>query len=297
MQYFESVVRAVEFIEAHLQSDMTVADVAAVSGLSSWHFQRIFHDVVGETIGSYLRRRRLAQALDELKGGDRKVIDIALDYRFGSPESFSRAFKTEFGFSPQQFRNAQPKVVPFKKPVLSRRQIDYLMHEIEFTPEIREVDATRVVGLPGSCVSPLVERARYMANIPELWKEFVRREPEIPHRIGAIKVGVIEGMLAPAHHIHDDMVDFLACTPVAKVDGLPPGFQSWLIPAGTYAVFHSTGYHEQTQYVIDHVYSTWLPKSDYERADGPEFIWLDHRVSPLHSTESAVAYFLPVRKK
>lgn len=297
MQYFELVVRAVEFIEAHLQTDVTVADVAAVSGLSSWHFQRIFHEIVGETIGSYLRRRRLAQALEQLKSDDRKVIDIAFDYRFGSAESFSRSFKSEFGMSPQQFRTSKPKVVPFKKPELTRRQIDYLMNEIEFTPEIREIEAIQVVGLPGSCVSPLVERSRYMANIPELWKEFVRREGEIPNRIGAIKVGVIEGMFAPTHHVHDDVVDFLACTPVTKVDDVPPGFQSWRIPAGTYAIFRSTGYHEQTQYVIDHVYSTWLPKSEYERADGPEFTWLDHRTSPLDPTASIVDYYLPVRHK
>ena len=295
MYYFEDIVAAVEFMEEHLQDDLTVADVAQSLGLSSWHFQRVFREHVGETVGSYLRRRRLACALEELKTSDRKVIDIALDYQFGSSEAFSRSFKNEFGTSPQQWRQRGGNIVPFKKPALDRTHLRYIVSELKLVPEIRDVNSFWVTGLTVSFVSPLAERAKYMEAIPQIWEDFVRRESEIPNKVGAIKIGIIEGMASPRHHIHDDLMDYLACTPVSKVGEVPAGFRSFEVPKGKYAVFKATGYHEQTQYMIDHVYSTWLPQSEYKRTEGPEFTWLDHRVHPLDSMTSEVQYFLPIR--
>lgn len=295
MDHFEEIVQSVEFIEAHLQDEVTVVDVAQTVGISTWHFQRVFRQYVGETLGSYLRRRRLACALDELRSTERKVIDVALDYQFGSSEAFSRAFKAEFGLSPQQFRQSGRRIVPFKKPVLDRSLIHYIVNEMELAPAIREIEPILVVGLPVSFVSPLSQRSEYMSSIPGIWTDFVRREGQIPHKVGAIKVGVIEGMATPRHHIHDEIMDYLACTPVTQLGELGEGLRAFTIPGGKYAVFKATGYHEQTQFMIDHVYASWLPQAEYERTEGPEFTWLDHRTSPLDPLTSVVGYFLPIR--
>lgn len=178
MNYFEDIVRAVDFIEAQLREELSVADVAAVNGLSSWHFQRIFHDEVGETIGSYVRRRRLASAWDELQLSDRKVIDVALDWRFGSSEAFSRAFKAEFGFSPQQKRKAGVKAAPYRRPKLDRPRLRYLADHGKLVPEIREVAAFTVVGLPVTVPSPFSRPHEYLGQIPGVWREFVSRMGE-----------------------------------------------------------------------------------------------------------------------
>lgn len=294
MRYFEDIVRAIDFIEDHLKENVTVQDITSPLGVSSWHFQRIFHQSIGETIGSYLRRRRLSCAFEELTTTNNKVIEIALDYQFGSPEAFSRAFKKEFEMSPLESRKLRPTKVPFKKAALHREQVRHIVNEITIQPTFRNVDPFYVVGVPASFISPLAKRSEYMKCITEIWQEFRRREPEIPHRIEGIAVGLIEGIASARHHIHDDLMDYLACIPVSAISQVPEGLQSRLIPGGKYAVFHSTGYHEQTQFIVDYVYSTWLPQTNHQRTEGMEFTWLDHSVYPLDPQKSRVDYFIPI---
>lgn len=295
MEYFQAVVRAIDFMEGHLCDDISVADVAKEARLSSWHFQRIFREALGETIGSYLRRRRLACAVDELQEKGSKVIDVAFKFQFGSSEAFSRAFKDEFQISPVQFKKSSVSVLPYRKPSLSASQVKYVMRELTIEPEIREVSSFSLIGLPVSVVSPLSKRQAYMRDITGIWKEFVRRQNEIPQAEPGIKVGAILGMASAAHHIHDEMMDYVAAAPAPKDGVVPSGFVSIEVPGGRYAVFTAAGFHEQTQFIIDYVYSTWLPQVQYERSEGVEFTWLDHRFSELSPITSKVEYFLPIR--
>ena len=237
--------------------------------MSTWHFQRVFHEFVGETVGSYMRRRRLAESLSELKNSARKIIDIALDYQFGSTEAYSRAFRTEFGFSPREYRGGRIEVVPFRKPALNERALRYRNSEIEFEPEMRKFQPVHVIGLRTSFVAPLVRPLEYLAEVSAVWGEFLRREHEIPARIGAIKVGLGNGIGGQIRHIHDEHMDYLACSPVLKAEAVPAGMLHSVIPGRDYAVFEATGFHEQTQLIIDYVYSVWLPQSKLKRGEGP----------------------------
>lgn len=66
---------------------------------------RIFAAHVGETLGSYLTRRRVEQAASRLASQPRlSVLNVALSVGFGSPEAFARAFKKHFGCSPSQWK-------------------------------------------------------------------------------------------------------------------------------------------------------------------------------------------------
>ncbi len=58
----------------------------------------------------YLRRRRLAFALIEVRDSTRDLLEIALDYGFSSHEAFTRAFKEAYGINPSEYRK---KPIPF----------------------------------------------------------------------------------------------------------------------------------------------------------------------------------------
>ena len=294
MILFEQIHTAIEFMETHVRDEVSIAQIARQAGMSTWHFQRVFHAFVGETAGSYMRRRRLAESLSELKNSARKIIDIALDYQFGSAEAYSRAFRTEFGFSPREYRGSGIEVVPYRKPALNEWALRYRNSEIEFEPEIRKLHPVHVIGLQTSFVAPLVRSLEYLAEVGAVWDEFLRREHEITARVGAIKVGLGNGIGAQNRHIHDEQMDYLACTPVERADIVPTGMLHAVIPGGDYAVFEATGFHQQTQLIIDYVYSVWLPQSKRRRGEGPSFTWLDHRFKPLDPVTSQVQYFLPL---
>lgn len=81
------------WLEGHLDHPLTLDNVAAKAGYSKWHLQRMFKDVTGQAIGAYIRARRLSNAAAALRLTSRPILDIALQYRFDSQQTFTRAFK------------------------------------------------------------------------------------------------------------------------------------------------------------------------------------------------------------
>ncbi|QWA13938.1 helix-turn-helix domain-containing protein [Sodalis ligni] len=89
-----------DWLENNLDKSLSLDEVAARSGYSKWHLQRMFRSVTGNALGSYIRTRRLSRAATELGRQDQSILDIALQSGFDSQQSFSRAFKRQFSQTP-----------------------------------------------------------------------------------------------------------------------------------------------------------------------------------------------------
>lgn len=81
--------------------------LARESGLSRFHFHRVFREVVGETPKQYALRLRLERAALRLLIDSASILDVALDAGFQSHETFSRAFRKRFGASPRDYREGR----------------------------------------------------------------------------------------------------------------------------------------------------------------------------------------------
>ena len=104
MDYSADVQRAVTYIGAHLEGRLTPGLVAQEVGLSRFHFSRVFQKETGEPPSAYIRGRRLAAAAARLVDSDAPILDVALRYRFGSQEAFTRAFKQVYALPPGGYR-------------------------------------------------------------------------------------------------------------------------------------------------------------------------------------------------
>lgn len=102
---------SIDFIEKHLCDDIKLDDIAKRSYFSEFHFHRLFRSEVGTSVMNYIRARRLSRAAEQLAGTEEDITGIALKYQFSSEESFSRAFKREYGICPRDYRNAARTVV------------------------------------------------------------------------------------------------------------------------------------------------------------------------------------------
>lgn len=98
------VTRAARMIEEKHDSELTIRRLACEAGLSPYHFLRSFQQLMRLTPHQYLLRLRLREAAKRLATERAKVLDIALDCGFGDVSNFNRAFRREFGMSPQGFR-------------------------------------------------------------------------------------------------------------------------------------------------------------------------------------------------
>lgn len=90
---------------------LTLHYLAQLLGYSDFHMTKQFKAITGMSLRRYLRARRLAFALREVRDTDRRLIDIAVDYGFSSHEAFTRAFKREYGVTPDRYRRHPVAVV------------------------------------------------------------------------------------------------------------------------------------------------------------------------------------------
>jgi AraC family transcriptional regulator len=95
----------VEYIEEHLHGCPSLAQMAAVVGLNSYHFARQFKAATGLPPHQYVIARRVERAKELLQAGaDLSLAEVALDAGFLDQSQFCRHFKRLVGVTPGQFR-------------------------------------------------------------------------------------------------------------------------------------------------------------------------------------------------
>jgi AraC family transcriptional regulator len=106
---WQRVQQAVALMEANFASRLSLEQLAATSGLSAFHFSRLFRRVVGTSPHRYLLgcRLRHAQALLSAAGPGRSIAEVAVECGFADQSHFGRQFRRAYGVSPGQFRGAQ----------------------------------------------------------------------------------------------------------------------------------------------------------------------------------------------
>ncbi len=104
MSVEERIGRAREVLEARLDEDVPLEELAAAACYSMFHFHRLFRGVTGETVREQSRRLRLERAAHRLVQSDDDILPIALAAGYESHEAFTRAFKARFGETPSAHR-------------------------------------------------------------------------------------------------------------------------------------------------------------------------------------------------
>jgi AraC family transcriptional regulator len=93
-----------EYIEAHLEGDLTIDHLASIAFLSRFHFARAFKIAVGRSPHRYVSAKRLERAKALLIREDRSLVDIALALNFSCQANFTRAFRQVTGHTPGEYR-------------------------------------------------------------------------------------------------------------------------------------------------------------------------------------------------
>ena len=114
-QWSKNIQALVDEIDRHIRAQeddgLTLASLARACGYSEYYVSRNFREISGMSLRDYLRGRRLAFALRDVRNTGDGLLDISLRYGFSSHEAFTRAFRDAYGVTPSQYRHDPRPVV------------------------------------------------------------------------------------------------------------------------------------------------------------------------------------------
>ena len=96
--------KAIGFIQKNPKDNLSLQSIADNAGFSLTYFDAIFRQHTGYSPVEYSRIYKLTRSALELRRTTKTVLDIALDFGYASPESFTRAFKNFYSITPSEYR-------------------------------------------------------------------------------------------------------------------------------------------------------------------------------------------------
>ncbi len=103
---------ACRYIDQHLHEQINAQDVARAMGLSEVYLRKLFVRDINEPLGKHIRTTRVIKACELLATTDAPIASVARAAGFSAGDAFSRAFRTEVGVTPSQYRRKRNKVLP-----------------------------------------------------------------------------------------------------------------------------------------------------------------------------------------
>lgn len=290
LDYENNIKAAILFIESKLNTPIKTEDVARASGYSLFHFHRIFQAATGYTLKNYIRSRKLTEAARDLINTETKIIYIALDYGFESQESFTRAFKKNFGVTPGKCRKDQVHYSSIYKNKLTIDQLILYNKGGEMTPEIKEIKGLKVIGL------------RYFGTnsnneIPSLWNRFLQQTGEIKNIARKYHYyGICSCPEADiAGYRGEVKFEYVAGALVTELDPIPKGMVARQIPGGKYAVFTHKGPISSIQDTYKYIYGEWATKEEQTISGTIDFEFYNEKFDPGGSENSELYIYIPIK--
>ncbi|HIO96885.1 MAG TPA: AraC family transcriptional regulator [Leucothrix sp.] len=295
MNTLMQVQKGIDFIEANLDYDLSLQQIALETGISQWHFQRIFKALTNETLKTYIRSRRLANALEKLLTTDQKIIEIAITAGFESQESFTRAFKKAFELTPNEARKIGDKNLFLKKIEFNHEYLKHIHQSVSLEPEIYTQERLLLVGMKTQFYSIDSEKNNIANKLPALWNEFLPRMDEINHGIEGKAYGVIQQTKDSKDQLECHL-EYYAVREVTTLNAIPSGMISLEIPKTTYAYFTHKGDIKSIDNTVNYIYSSWLLQSGKRHSYGADLEIYGDTYIP-NSDDSIIHYAIPLKNQ
>ncbi|WP_329464307.1 AraC family transcriptional regulator [Streptomyces sp. NBC_01431] len=264
----ERLNQAMDHIEDCLDREIDVAELARIAVTSEYHLRRMFSALAGMPLSEYVRRRRMTVAGAEVLAGGRTLLDVAVRYGYTSGEAFARAFRAVHGVGPGEARRtgaalqSQPRM-SFRLVIEGSSSMRYRVVEKE---EFLLVGRKARVPLVHEGVNPAIA-----AFIQGIGQETALRIHQLSDQLPEGVVSVCDDLdPSRAEGTELDYWHAALARPDAEV---PDDLDSMVVPAGTWAVFESTGpFPLALQEMWRDVYTEWFPSNPYQNRPGPELL-------------------------
>jgi len=246
--------KAIWVIERNLQRDLTLAGLAAACDVSPFHLAHAFAEATGQPVMHYLRARRLSLAGAALAAGASDILELAMLSGYGSHQAFSRAFRSQFGTTPEAVRRAGSTLGLRLTPPFD------MVDEGQANVATARMDAAGRMHFAG-----LLRRHSLaaMQAIPGQWQDFMPRHGEIMARKASIPVGI------SFNFDETGAFEYLCAAEVSRPGTLPRGLSGLDVAPQHYAVFQHEGHVATIRSTYRAIWNHWLGSGGWTAVDAP----------------------------
>ena len=275
-EYERRMHRVLEHIDRRLDQPLELAALAEVAHFSPFHFHRLFVAWMGETLGDYIRRRRVeVGAMRLLAQPKLSVLEAALSVGFGSGEAFARAFKIRFGVSPSAWRKGGATWAnAMRNPDQADRNPDQAASRGDaqagiFANEPTEIPMDiKLLDRVATPVAYLRYTGPYGAPVGHFWQREAYPWLVAHGLLGQPRYGIA--------HDDPDITDakrcrYDACAEWPAESAAPRAVLTTTIPGGRYAALRFYGTSSEIEASWRRLLRDWLPSSGYQLDARPCF--------------------------
>ncbi len=272
------------YIHQDISKDLNAKHLAQLASYSEQHFHRVFQQVVGEAVHTYIRRSRLEFAANQLTFNPKlSIIEVAERCGFASVSAFSRAFKSLFKLSPGQWRKNE--ISTSKPPYLSDIEIskayDKIYDRALPEPKIVEVKERHVA---------YIRHQGYNRQIKSAWQGILAWA-NAEQRSTKQQFGL--------HHSNPTQIDLQRCRYVACIEIDKPILKrgmvnSLTIPAGLHAVFSLSGKYGELLPYISNIMEKWLPSTHFKLQSTPAYVHYHKNHFIADDEKFELDFYLPI---
>lgn len=272
----EALGACLNYIEHNLKDRISLDDVSMHTGISKYYLHRIFKSLTGESIIDYIQSRKLSSSINELVNTNMRIIDIAFEYGFEHEQSYIRAFRKKFGYTPLKVRNEQVSIEIKEK--INIRDILAINNSVTYRPFYVFRQKFDIVGVQHKILSKSGDN---IANIHGR-DFFYNSKPEIESVVNPhIYIGYTDWK-----GYDEGYINYIPAVQVSDLSRIPEGMTGIAIPAHKYVVFRFVGFFHpdeikgrQVGRILVHLYRKWITNSGFKSAKQFRFEYVDTSLS------------------
>lgn len=268
------------YIYKHIDTNITLDELARLNSVSKYHFHRIFKEETGENLFERIRSIRLQKAANLLISNKYSSIsEIAQMCGYSSHSPFIKAFKNRFTFTPTQWKNGE--------------YINYSKNNLTLNEQIND-DFYRlepIIKMATKRVCAYIRHKGYDKSVAKTWARLMAfsYEKKLDNRI---QIGIF--------HDNPIITPYTDCNYVAAIEvdkAFMPinSISKFEIEESLCAIFHYEGIFGDVTKLMVYIYNYWLPNSGYEAKTMPAYT-IYHKNHFLEGNNNfSLDFYVPIR--
>lgn len=289
--YISKINMVQDYIESHLDDELSIRQLARVASFSEYHFQRIFRQITGESLYSFIKRLRLEKAVFLLRKNNQLTIqDIAISVGFSNQASFAKALKEKYRFSASVIRKIDDLEIDklINENSMNGKVLKGKMHyNIPIELKIKETDPIKVLYIRHT--------GAYKGNSDLFMKLFTKLH-SFASRRGLVSSGT---KWYTVYHDYGDLTEderlrLSVCMSIEDDFNSQGEFGCMELSGGKYCVGRFLLETKEYQNAWDYMVLKWLPESGYMPDDRLCFEYYPPQEYENESMRRIVEIFIPI---